>query len=179
MRVSYFLRMILILLSLGLFSCDLIDKADDVSFDVEQTVTFNINETASNPTGKNYTDTKTLNVANDPDITEYASKIKEFKVKKVTYTIIFSSVPGGGVTFNNGKITTSTGKTIATSGSVSLNNFDEHNLTTDNAGLEALASSLLSKKQEQITLSGFLTQTPVAFSVDFTFYLTVTADALK
>ncbi len=44
---------IILLTTIGLFlSCDLIEKADDVSFDTTQTVSFLINETDSNPSGK-------------------------------------------------------------------------------------------------------------------------------
>ena len=50
-------------------------------------LSFVINETAVNNSGKTYTETKLLNAASDPEIAKYASKIKEIKVNRITYTI--------------------------------------------------------------------------------------------
>lgn len=167
----------ILLITIGLFlSCDLIEKADDVSFDATQTVSFLINETVSNPAGKAISNTSTLNVASDPDVAKYASKIKEFKINKVTYTI--SGANPVSVNFTNGKITTSGLKTIASAPSIPLTNTAETQLTTDNSGINDLASSLLADKQEPITLSGNLSSTPVTFTVNVKFYLTITANAL-
>jgi hypothetical protein len=77
MRISF------ILVFYVFSSCDLIEKADDVSFDVTVPLSFVVNETATS-TGKSFSDTKTLNVASDDEVAKYASKIKEFKVNKVT-----------------------------------------------------------------------------------------------
>lgn len=177
MKKSDLIRVSVILVFLAFASCDLIDKATEVSFDTSVPVTFNVVETASNPTGKSYSDTKTLNVASDPDVAKYASKIKEFKVNKVTYTVYFSSPPS--VNFSNGTIkVVSSGKTIASTGTISLSNFSETQLTTDAAGISDLASKLLDDKQETIQLQGTLSSTPVTFTVTFTFYLTIKASAL-
>ncbi len=170
---------ILLLIGFGTFSsCDLFDKADDVSFDVILPLTFVIDETADNPGGSAYADTKLLDATSDPDVAKYANKIKEFKVNKVTYTI----TPGAGastVTFTNGAVkVSSTGKTIASASSVSLSNTVETELTADTAGFNELASKLLDDKQELILLNGTLSKTPVAFDVKFNFYVTITANAL-
>ena len=176
MKTKFTFQFIL-LLTFGFFvSCDLIDKADDVSFDTTQTVSFLINETASNPSGKSFSDTKVLNVASDPDVAKYASKLKEFKVNKITYTI--SGANPSSVNFTNGKIVTSAGKTIASASSIPLTTTSETQLTSDNSGINDLTASLLSNKQEQITLSGNLSSTPVTFTVNIKFYLTITANAL-
>lgn len=169
---------ILLLFFFGTFSsCDLLDKADDVSFDVTLPLDFVINETADNPSGKNYTDSKLLDATSDPDVAKYASKIKAFTVNKVTYTV--SGANPNTVTFTNGTLkVNSTGKTIASASSVSLSNSTETELTTDTAGFNELAAKLLDDKQELILLNGTLSKTPVAFTVKFKFYVTITANAL-
>lgn len=157
-------------------SCSLIEKLDDVDFDVTMPVTFTVSETASSPSGKSYSDSETLSVANDPDVLKYAKKIKKFKVNKVTYSI--SGANPATVKLTDGKVATGNGKTIASAATIDLSNTSETNLTTDNSGISELCKSLLENKQEQITLQGTLSSTPVSFTVRLKFYLTVTANAL-
>jgi hypothetical protein len=171
------IRISFLLMFCTFFSCDLINKATDVTFSTTAPVSYIINETSSNPSGKLFSDSKLLNVASDPDVAKYASKIKSFKVDKITYTI-YGANPTS-VTFSNGMIKiASTGATIASTGSVSLTNSMETQLTTDVNGVNALTASLLSNQQELIQLQGFISQTPVSFTVVFKFYLTISASAL-
>jgi hypothetical protein len=169
---------ILILTVFGTFSsCDLLDKADDVSFDVTLPLNFVINEGEDNPSGKAYSDTELLDATSDPDVAKYASKIKEFKVNKITYSI--SSVNPGGVTFNSGSIVvSSTGTTIASAGNVGLTSVSDVELTANTAGFNELAAKLLDDKQEEIKLQGTFTSTPIAFTLSCKFYVTITANAL-
>jgi hypothetical protein len=166
------------LVALGTFSsCELFDKADDVSFDVTLPLNFSINESADNPSGKAYSDTELLDATKNAEVAKYASKIKEFKVNKITYTI--SGANPNTVTFTGGTLqVSSTGKTIASASSVSLANTAETELTADAAGFNELAAKLLDDKQELILLNGTLSKTPVAFQVKFNFYVTITANAL-
>lgn len=169
---------ILLLIAFGTFSsCDLFDEADDVSFDITLPLNFSINESADNPGGKAYTDTELLDASSNAEVAKYASKIKEFTVNRITYTI--SGANPNTVTFTNGQLkVSSTGKTIATASSVSLANSAETDLTADEAGFNELAAKLLDDKQEMILLNGTLSKTPVAFTVKFNFYVTITANAL-
>lgn len=176
MKISYLLVFASIFVLGALSSCDWLEKADDVSFDTTVPVIYVVNETSNNPSGKAFTSTKVLDVASDPDIAKYASKIKEFKVNKVTYTI--SGANPTSVTFSNGKIVTSSGKTIASASSVDLSNTTETLLTTDNAGINDLAASLLSTNQAEVILQGNLSKTPSAFTLTVRYYLTITANAL-
>lgn len=176
MKIKYLLSIVL-LLSIGTFSsCDLIEKADDVSFDTDLPLEFQINETAVNPTGKDYSASKLLSASTDPDVAKYASKIKEFKINRITYTISPGANPNT-VTFTNGVLKAGT-QTLATVTSASLSNTSEIDLTADTAGFNDLAAKLKGDLQEEITLTGRLSQTPVAFNVTFKFYVTVTANAL-
>jgi hypothetical protein len=177
MKIKNLIQIAFILVFCTFSSCDLIDKATDVSFDTTVPMIFVVNETASNPSGKSFSDTKTIDVASDPEVAKYASKIKDFKVNKVTYTI--SGANPASVTFTNGTIKiASSGKTIASVSSASLSNTLETQLTTDASGINDLTASLLDNKQAQIQLQGTLSSTPVSFTLNIKFYLTVTANPL-
>jgi len=169
---------ILLLIVFGTFSsCDIFDKADDVSFDVTLPLNFSINETADNPTGMSYSDTELLDAASNAEVAKYASKIKEFKVNKITYSI--SSVNPSGVTFNSGEIVvSSTGTKIATAGNVFLATVSDVELSVNTAGFNELATKLLDDKKEEIKLQGTFTKTPIAFTLSCKFYVTITANAL-
>jgi hypothetical protein len=177
MKIKHLLP-IFILLALGTFSsCDLFDKADDISFDAELPLKFQIDEMADNPNGKTYTDTKLLDATSDPDVAKYASKIKKITLNKITYTI--TGVSDASVSFTNGTLKiASSGKTIASASSVSLGNSAEQVLTADTAGFNELASAILGDKQELVELQGTLSKTPIAFTANFKFHVTITANAL-
>jgi hypothetical protein len=170
---------ILLLVVFSAFSsCDLLDKADDVSFDTTIPLTFIIDENAVSDVPVSYSDSQLLDATSDPEVAKYASKIKEFKVNKVTYTISPGADPST-VIFTNGTLkVSSTGKTIASVTSVSLTNTSETELTADTAGFNELASKLLDDKKELVLMNGTLSKTPVAFTVKFNFYITITANAL-
>ena len=79
MKTKSFLS-ILLLIVFGTFSsCDLLDKAKDISFEATIPLNFSINETAVSSTGKAYSDTKLLDAKADAEVAKYASKIKEFR----------------------------------------------------------------------------------------------------
>jgi hypothetical protein len=177
MKTKILVYMLLLIVFAAFSSCGLLDKADDVSFDVTLPLDFVINETADNPGGKAYASTKLLDATADPEVAKYASKIKEFKVNKITYTI--SSVNPAGVTFNSGSIVvSSTGTTIATAGNVALTSVSDVELTANTAGFNELAAKLLDDKKEEIKLQGTFTKTPIAFNLSCKFYVTITANAL-
>ena len=177
MKIKHLLP-ILILLALGtVSSCNLLDKADDITFDTELPLKFQVDEIANNPGGKTYVDSKLLDATSDSDVAKYASKIKKITLNKITYSITGAS--DGSITFTNGTLkVASSGKTIASASSVNLGSSAETELTADTAGFNDLASLLLSDKQELIQLQGTLSKTPVAFTVNCKFFVTITADAL-
>jgi hypothetical protein len=87
MKIKHLIPVFLLFALGTISSCDLLDKADDVSFDVTVPLTFLIDENADNPSGMAYSDTQLLDATANSEVAKYASKIKEFKVNKVTYTI--------------------------------------------------------------------------------------------
>lgn len=172
----------LLLIFLGAFSsCNLFDKVEDASFDITLPLTFSISDATvpllGQPTEKAYTGSELLNAASNAEVASFANKIKAFKVNKITYTI--SGANPNTVTFTNGLLkVSSTGTTIASANAVSLTNTVETVLTSNETGFNELAEKLLDDKQELIQLNGTLSKTPVAFSVTFKFYVTVTISAL-
>ncbi len=173
MRTTIIKILLLFTVPLLVASCGLFDEID---FDITLPVTFTVNETASNPSGKVYSHTEILSVANDPDVVKYTKKLKEFKVNKITYTI--TGATPETVKLTDGKITTGSGKTIASAATIDLSNTTETSLTANSSGLNELCKSFLDAKQEEVTFQGTLSSTPVTFTVNLKFYLTVTANVL-
>jgi len=159
-------------------SCSLFEDLDDVSFDTEFPIEFIINETETNPEGKTYSATEFLDLTSDPDVEEYANKIKDIKVTKITYFIYGVSDPG--VNFSGGSLMiSSTNKTIATLPNQVIVESASGELSIDSEGFKELSTRLKNNKSETIKLQGNLSETPISFGVEFVFYVTVTADALK
>lgn len=178
MKIKHIIPAFLILACSTFFSCNAVKNLADVNFDTIVAVPFVINETTVNPGGKTYTDTESLNLNTDADVAKYASNIKGLTVNKVTYTI-FGANPAT-VLFTNGTLNIVTsGTTIATASSISLSNTSETELTANAAGLTELVSKLLAgSEQQQIQLQGTLSATPVAFTMEVKFYVTVKANPL-
>ena len=180
----------IVAIALGINSCNLFEKAGDVTFDVTYDLPFVVEE---NATGTNvpYTDFRILDAASNSDFNKYKANIKEIKINKITYRVSnFASksptVPP--VFFNNGTASfgpadTSTKSVTATMASASGVNLQtataEAPLTIDQAGLNTIAALLLNSQKVKMYADGVLTQTPVSFTVTGTFYVTITANALK
>ncbi|MBX2966734.1 MAG: hypothetical protein KF845_11340 [Cyclobacteriaceae bacterium] len=159
-------------------SCGLFDDLQEISFDGEIPVNFFVNETADNPDGKAYSAEQLLDIKDDPDIAEYASKIKDVKVNSVTYYVY--DLAGSGVIFSGGSIVSlSNNKTVATLTNLPLVESANGNFSIDNTGLNELSTRLKNNKSETIRLQGNLSKTPVSFYVECRFHVTITADALK
>jgi hypothetical protein len=177
MKIKHLLAVLLILTCTQFYSCDALKKLADVTFDISVSVPFVINETAVNLSGKTYTDSKLLDLSSDPDVSQYANKIKKFKLNKITYTV--SGANPNTVLFTNGTLKiVSTGNTIATASSINLSGSTETELTADLSGFNDLTTQLLNDNQEQIQLQGTLSRTPVTFTLTLKFYLTTTANPL-
>jgi hypothetical protein len=176
MKTKYFIQLAIFLVFCTFSSCDVIEKADDISFDATVPISVFVNETASS-SGGSFSKTQTMDLASDPDVAKYVSKIKEFKVNKITYTI--SGANPDSVTLTNVTIkNASGGKTIAIASSISLSNTTETPFTTNSSGIDELNAALLADKQGQIEFLGTLSSTPVTFTLTIKFYLTITANVL-
>ena len=178
MKPSSILSILLFFTILAFASCELTDKPEDVAFDVIVPLSFSINDQTSNATGKSYSEVETLDTTTNPDVALFSSKIKEYIINKITYTI--SGASPTTESFANGVLKISaTDNSIASAGTISLNNTAETNLTLNSAGVSELATKLLDDKQEIILLQGTHSKTPITFKITFKFYLTLKADASK
>jgi hypothetical protein len=164
-------RIGLIVLALFFYGCSIFDKADDVTFSEELTVTWTVDE---NQNGQNvpYTHSESVNV------------------ERITYRIMnYDASPHHAqVIFSNGKASfasqgaapvvevpygaTATGVNLQTSTS-------ETDLAIDQNGLNKIGSLLKDNKKISMQSSGTLSQTPVSFVVESRFYVTITANALN
>lgn len=169
-------------------SCDLFEKADDVTFEEELVVNWDTDE---NLTGTNvpYEDAQILDLADYPVLAPYVDKIKSVEVTKITYRITnFDNTPHGQPVTLTGGIA-AFGPYDASAPSVSVpmagasgvnigSATTETTLSIDAAGLSKVAKDLLDDKQIKMYSEGTLSKTPVAFRVVSTFYVKITANAL-
>jgi len=160
-------------------SCDILGKADEITFEAKLPLEFLINETAVNTGSKSYTYSKTLDATQNAEVAKYKDKIKKITINKISYKISGYSAPGATVLFTNGKLTiAASGKTIAEAASVNLQSTAEADLTADIAGFNELADLIKADKSETVNLVGTFSSTPVAFTVTAYFHTTITAEVL-
>ncbi len=158
-------------------SCDLFDKAGDFTFETEFPLYFYINETEVNEAGKTYTGVQLLDLTDDPDVARYASKIKDVKVKKVSYSVY--ALNKTGENFSGGSLMiSSNSKTIATLTNLALIEGVNGDFSIDASGFSELSANLKNTRSEVIKLQGTLSKTPISFEVECLFYVEVTANAL-
>jgi hypothetical protein len=174
---------VLLVLVFSFYGCDKIDEATDVSFDVEFEGEFVIDEQGD--LGEEpYSSTLTVDAKSNTKVADYAAKIKEIKVNKITYRITNYAAPGGAVSFLNGKMSFGTvgaaPSVVATVGSVNLQTQGgvETELDINQDQLNSIANTLLDELEVAVYTEGTLSNTPVGFKVPVKFYVTITADVL-
>lgn len=175
---------LILLMVLFLFSgCDKIDEATEISFDVEFDGEFVVNE-AGDLGEEPYSSTLTVDAKSNTKVADYAAKIQAIKVNKITYRITDYSAPGGAVTFLNGKMSFGTvgaaPSVVATVGSLNLQTQGgvEAELDINESELDEIAATLLETLEVAVHTEGTLSDTPVAFKVPVTFYVTITSKVL-
>lgn len=160
-------------------SCDLLDKSDEVKFDVKLPLEFVIDETGVSSIPKSYASAKLLKATDNADVAKYKDKIKDFKLTKITY-VITECAPSGTVTFSNGSVILGTsGATIASvSAPKLLSDSPETELDSyDTDGFNTLATLLKNDKEAMVSLKGTFSTTPIKFKLTGYFYATITAEA--
>lgn len=174
MKIKHLFSVVMLLALSTFTSCELFDKVDDVTFDVDVPLDFVVNVTPNMEGG--YTAEQVLNTSSDPDIAEYADKIKEFKINRITYTITNST--SDVTTFTGSVSVLASGDILSGVTNLSVNNTTETDLPSNLDGFNDLASRLLEDKQETILMNGQFSSSTVSFNLRLRFYLSVTADAL-
>jgi len=166
-------------------ACDLLDKADDVSFNA----TLDEDIAVAKPNeGTNVALSETIALdARDQnsDINKYAKKITGFKIHKLSYKITsYDGVAGctftGEISF--GDVSTSSPTVAAVITNLNLQEAytsgEEFDIELDPADVKAVQSLLKSDKAVNIYITGTLSQTPVYFTVKVILDVNVEADAL-
>lgn len=188
MRKTIVSILALLLFALTFGSCDLFEKADDVTFEEELVINWDADE---NLEGSNvpYDEFEILDLADYPVFAPYVDKIKKVEITKITYRITnFDNSPHGQpVTMTNGfakfgpydTTTPTVSVAMAAASGVNLGaTTTETTLAIDAAGLSSIAQNLLDDQQVKMYSVGTLSKTPVAFRVVSTFYVKITANAL-
>lgn len=164
-------------------SCDLFDKVDDVTLEVELEHIFHVNETLDQ-TGVTYGHVEILDAADvNSDFEKYKDKIQSVTVNSVTYEIM--NVTVGTPIFTNGNIGFSAANATSASSVASLGvenikaaEGQVKNLPFDQAGLNTIGTLLKDDKTVNIYLSGTFSKTPVKFDVKVKVKTSITADAI-
>jgi hypothetical protein len=165
-------------------SCDLFDKVDDVSFDIELSHTFNVDETVIGGS-KTYSKVEILDAAKlNSDFNKYKDKIKSITVTGVTYEVS-NYTTAKSVIFTNGKIgfSSSTGTSASSVASLGVEDVKAavgqvKNLAYNQAALDEISTTIKNDKKANIYLNGTFSETPVKFDVKVIVKATLVADAL-
>lgn len=167
-------------------SCDLLGKADDVTFDVELTHVFNVNETAdSKGSPVAYSHFELLDAATvNSDFNKFKDKIKSVTVNSITYTVS-NYQSAKSVTFKNGQVgfssaSATSASVLAAVSSESLQAIQgqEKTLPIDQSGVNTVADLIKNDKKINIYTIGTLSETPVKFDVTVKLECTIVANAL-
>lgn len=174
------------LMAFTFLGCDLFDKVDDVTLDIEISHTFVIDEDFdSDGDPVPYSDVGIIDATKDADFEKYKDKIKEVTVHQITYTVEnYAGDPTISFLNGMGNFYASSGQAnaIATAG-ISFQNIQSSvgqtfTLQYTTQGLEAIAQQLESVHAVTFEVAGTLSETPVAFNVPVTIHATIKAEAL-
>lgn len=162
--------------------CDLLDKADDVTFDATFSLPnpFVIDEDLDEPENP-YLFSEIVDATTDTEVAKYAGKIKSIKVNRITYRI-YDFVADGAVTLTSGSFSIGAfGETpvaVANETNLSLGNTSETDLDFNQEGLNKISDILLDNLEAQVSGTATISDSPVEFKVAVKFYATITANAL-
>lgn len=169
-------------------SCDLFDKVDDVTFNIEIEHTFVVDENSdSNGQPVEYLSSDIIDANQNSEFNKYRDKIKDIKVTAVTYTVTDYDASSGDVTFSNGMGSFSAsagGASGSASAVLGIQNIPgsvggNFSLDYSTSDLQNIASNLKDFNQVSFQVSGTFSETPVAFKIPVVLHCTITADALK
>ncbi|MEP2670673.1 MAG: hypothetical protein ABJH04_16840 [Cyclobacteriaceae bacterium] len=179
MKNRFLVSMVSALFVVGLMaSCDLFDKADDISFSTEFDESITVNDA---PAGS-YSDQITLDATTDPEVAKYKEKIQNIELSEVTYKV--SNYVGPDDATFTGDVLFGTNGTL---GSVSISavnlsdastSGDEMELDLSQDEVNAVAAQLKDDKAVLVTMAGEFSDGPVSFVLTVKVEAKITADAL-
>jgi len=168
-------------------SCDLFDKVDDITFDVEIKHTFVIDENFdSNGEPVTYFDSDLIDPNQNSEFAKYKDKIKTLNITAVTYTVSNYDAASAGTLFSNGmgSFSATAGNSSAfASAALAFQDIPgsvggSFTLDYSVSDLQQIAQNLKDLQAVYFQVSGTFDSTPVAFSVPVTLHCTITAEAL-
>jgi hypothetical protein len=168
-------------------SCDLFDKADDITFDVEIKHTFVIDENFdSQGSSVVYFDSDMIDPNQNAEFAKYKDKIQELTINEVAYTVTDYDPANPGVIFTNGmgSFSASAGNNSAfASANLAIQNVQasvggSFTLNYSVSDLQQIATRMKDLQPIYFQVGGTFSSTPVAFKVPVTLKCTITADAL-
>lgn len=168
-------------------SCDLFDKADDITFDVEIEHTFVVDENFdSNGSSVSYIDSDLFDPNQNSEFAKYKDKIKELTINEVRYTVTDYDPATPGVIFSGGMgsfSATAAGGSAFASAVLTVQDIQssvggDFSLSYSTSDLAQIASRMKDLSPVYFQVSGTFSSTPVAFKVPVTMYCTIKADAL-
>lgn len=161
-----------------LSSCDLFDKADDVSFNTTIEKSFVVNNAGAGT----YSDEIVLDATADPEVAKYKEKIKSIIINKISYRITNYDGPSGA-TFEGDMLFGNSGSL----GTIEINALNlgtasssgqEFELAFSQTQIDAIAEQLKTNNTVTATMAGTFSEGPVSFVVEVTIDAKVEADAL-
>lgn len=165
-------------------SCDLFDKADDVSFSSDLKKSINVNESSSN-SDISYSSDFTIDFSSDAEADKYREKVKDVTVNKVTYKISnFDGTAGttftGDLSFgpaSGGSFTVATALTNVDLKAAS-DSGNEFEIPLNQTDINTVTELLKNDKAIKVLVAGTLSQGPVSFILEVKANVKLTADAL-
>lgn len=165
-------------------TCSTVDALDDVNFDGTIDGTINVNA-PDEGTNVAYSDVIVLDAKDDPDINQYADKIKSFTIKSIGYQITSYDGPAdakfsgtlafGGASQSSAAIFAAIADFDFQAAYSSGEIFD---LTFNQSDINMIQDFLQNEKAVKFYLDGTLTKTPLYCTVKIYLEVSVKADAL-
>jgi hypothetical protein len=182
-KFSFFGIAVLALTTVFFSGCDKVNDLDDFEFHSDFEESISIVDPTPNGVDKAYKKDITVDATADSEVEKYKSKIKSFKIDKLSYTIDNSENPTEGAKFSGtlGFSDSDGGSAtvFTTLSDISLDdNTTVHEITLSDADLGKLASYLNTSKAFKIYVDGTVSKTPVNVMVNVKVEVTVVANAL-
>jgi len=181
-QLSSFGIAVLALTAVFFSGCDKVNDLDDFEFhgDFEESISM-----VDPATGENraYSEDITIDATTDSQIEKYKTKIKSFKIDKISYTLDDSENPTKGAKFN-GTMGFSDSDGGAATVLTTITNLDlddhttVHEITLAEADLQKLTGYLSTSKAMKIYVTGIVSKTPINVIVNVKIEVTVVANAL-
>lgn len=170
-----------LILILSFPACDLLEDAKSIDFDIALQEDFLID--ADEGDGTNFSQQLVLDATSDPDIRDNLSKIENYSIEKITYSI--SGYSGGPENFFSGSIQFSDLNSSSGQFSASLENINlsaaagagERTLPLSDNDLRELESILKNANGLKVFMFGNFTEVPVSFVLNLRLSAKVEADA--